>query len=139
MLCGGVFAFNLQYEDLFVCSDGVEMTQKELMNISRGIISLLHQHPIQPNGRRVLFVEASTTLIKNSRGFILGVSTYHPQSIPLLSSFISRLYAAISVISPGNSEISLENYHFRSSLFRCIRNLLGSNSTVLSNFPRLMI
>lgn len=61
MFCGGFFICKL-LNDFFICSDGIEMTQKELLNIVRATIS----HPnfkASPDFHRVMFVEAASTLL----------------------------------------------------------------------------
>ena len=73
MFCGGIFALNLNTDDLFICSDGVDMNQKELLNITRGVISLLHSKPLKNDSRRVLFIEAATTYLVFHRGIYLDL------------------------------------------------------------------
>lgn len=129
MLSGGVFAFNASIDDIFICSDGVDMNQKELLNIARGVMSLLHTSPLGANGRKVLFIEAASTLIQQYKGYTFGVSTYHQQSIPLLCSMMARVLSVIKTIFP--SELNLTSHHSRSQFFHAISHLYGTNQGIL--------
>ena len=128
MFCGGIFAFKPNTDDIFICSDGIEMNQKELLNIVLGVKSLLHTSPLEPNHRKVLFVEAASTYIWSTRGNVLGVSTYHPLSIPLLSSTLSRVNNVISFVYPGREDINLSSIKERSTLFHAFRQLLTNSA-----------
>ena len=136
MFCGGVFAFGSNEQDIFVCADGVEMTQKELLNICRGAMSLLYSNPLENNGRRVLFVEAASTLLHKSGIYTFGVSTYHAQSIPLLCSTMARILSLVK--NNFSNEFSLSSTHTRSVLFRAIKNLLVNQGTVSQSVTKLM-
>ena len=129
MFCGGVFAFGSNQQDIFVCSDGVEMTQKELLNICRGAMSLLYSSPLDSTGRRVLFVEAASTLLQKHGSYTFGVSTYHQQSIPLLCSIMARIMTLIKTNFPN--ELNLSNHHTRSIMFHAIKQLLGNNQGII--------
>ncbi|KAH0795413.1 hypothetical protein GPJ56_000626 [Histomonas meleagridis] len=124
MFCGGIFAYKNISDDLFICSDGVEMTQKELLNIVRAIASRIQQDPLPINSRRVLFVGATSTYLRWHRGYIFGVSTYHNFSIPLLSSTMERVTNCINAIHSGSGDIDLRDYSNRSVLYHAIRSLL---------------
>ena len=129
MFCGGVFAFNNDQEDIFICSDGVEMSQKELLNICRGAMSLLYTNPLENGGRKVLFVEAASTLLTKYQNYTLGVSTYHQQSIPVLCSTMERILSFIQQVFPDG--FSLSNNHTRSQMFHSIRQILGNNQGII--------
>ena len=136
MFCGGVFAFGLSEQDIFICADGVEMSQKELLNICRGSMSLLYTSPLENNGRRVLFVEAASTLLQKNGIYTFGVSTYHAQSIPLLCSFMARIISLVKI--NFSNEFSLSNNHIRSVLFRAIKNLLNNQGTISPSITKSM-
>lgn len=127
MFCGGIFACKPNSEDLFVCSDGVEMNQTELLNIVRGVLSLLHSNPLSPNSRKVLFVEAANTYIRNYRGYIFGASTYHTLSVPLLTSTMERVINCANAVFSGSSEVDLMDYSNRATFYHCIRQLLSNS------------
>lgn len=127
MFCGGIFACKPNSEDLFVCSDGVEMNQSELLNIVRGVLSLLHTNPLSPNSRKVLFVEAANTYIRNYRGYIFGASTYHTLSVPLLTSTMERVINCANSVFSGSNEVDLMDYSSRATFYHCIRQLLSNS------------
>lgn len=127
MFVGGIFACKPNSEDLFVCSDGVEMSQTELLNIVRGVLSLLHSNPLSPNSRKVLFVEAANTYIRNYRGYIFGASTYHTLSVPLLTSTMERVINCANSVFSGSNEVYLMDYSNRATFYHCIRQLLSNS------------
>lgn len=128
MFCGGIFACKPNTEDLFICADGVEMNQSELLNIVRGVLSLLHSHPLDPKGRKVLFVEAANTYIRQYRGYIFGASTYHNLSIPLLTSTMERVLNCANAVFNGSGDIDMMDYSNRSTFFHCVRQLLTNSA-----------
>lgn len=127
MFCGGIFACKPNSEDLFVCSDGVEMNQTELLNIVRGVLSLLHTNPLGLNARKVLFVEAANTYIRNYRGYIFGASTYHTLSVPLLTSTMERVINCANSVFSGSNEVDLMDYSNRATFYHCVRQLLSNS------------
>ncbi|OHT02636.1 hypothetical protein TRFO_07068 [Tritrichomonas foetus] len=126
MFCAGIFACKPNSDDFFICSDGVEMNQNELLNIVQGVLSLLNQNPLEPGSRKVLFVEAANTYIRHYRGYIFGASTYHNLSVPLLTSTLERVFNCVNSIFSGSGEIDLQDYSNRATLFHCIRQLLSN-------------
>ena len=134
MFCGGVFACKQSTDDLFICSDGVEMDQNELLNIVQGVLSLLNVNPLDLKEKRVLFVEAANTYIQYFRGYIFGASTYHNLSVPLLRSTLERVFCCVNTIFNGSSDIDLLDYSNRSILLHTIRHLL--TNTPGGNIPK---
>lgn len=129
MQCGGVFACKLDSSEIFVCSDGIEMNQKELLNIVQAVNSLLHDSPLTNSGRRILFVEAASTLVRTHRKVLWGISTYHPLSASMLQSQMERVINAVNTIYQGNNDIDLNEKHNRAILYAAIRHLLNNHTT----------
>lgn len=125
MFCGGVFAFLPDGDDIFIVADGQEMSQHDLLNICRGSMSILINSPLDQHSKKVLFVEAASTLLCQYNKYIIGVATYHQQSIPLLSEIMARILTLLK--TQFASELVLTNHHTRSLLFHTIKHLLGDD------------
>jgi hypothetical protein len=123
MFCGGVFVSKPATKDLFVCSDGIEMDQKELLVIVRAILSNLEGRPIQES-YPVLYLEAASIRIRFYRGCLFGVCTYHPMSIPLLASLMDRVIASADHCFRTTPEVDISNIHLRGIFLLAIRALI---------------
>lgn len=49
------------------------MTQQDLFNIVRGVVSYLHTRPVSDGQQLVVVIEAPSTLIFKTRGNVFGV------------------------------------------------------------------
>lgn len=138
MFCGGVFAFKNVSDDSFICSDGIEMSQKELLNIALSVANRIQKETLTSSLRRVLFVEASSSYIRYHRGCVVGVSTYQNYSIPLLCATMERVLSCINSIYSGSGDIDLQEYQTRSQLYHAIKMLLTNTAggTISSQVTR---
>jgi hypothetical protein len=126
MFCGGLFVTKPATNEFFICSDGIEMGQKELLQILRAVLSLLQGQNLKTQ-YRVLYVEAASTLIQSHRGCIFGVCTYQPMSIPLLASLMDRMTSAAVPIWGQTADIDISNQPARSAFLGAMRALISDS------------
>jgi hypothetical protein len=145
MFCGGVFVSKLSSNDLFVCSDGIEMDQKELLIIVRAVLNSLQGQPPK-DSYPVLYLQAASIRIRFHRGCLFGVCTYQPMSGPLLASLMDRITSAADSSFRATPELDLSNSQYRATFLLAIRALISeSPSATISrevrqsfNIPRDM-
>jgi hypothetical protein len=126
MFSGGVFVSKPSSGDLFVCSDGIEMGQKELLVIARAVLNSLQGQPLR-DSYPVLYLQAASIRIRFYRGCLFGVCTYQPMSSPLLASLMDRVVSASDASFRNNPELDISNYQYRSTFLLAIRALISES------------
>ena len=128
MFCGGVFITKPATGEMFLCSDGIEMSQSQLLNTVKGVTALIQEDPLDPRGMRVLLIEAATTLVRPYKGCVFGVSTYQAISVPVLSATIERVLSCANLIF--GQEMDIGNLQDRATFYLAMKALLTDSPSV---------
>lgn len=128
MFCGGVFISKPASGELFLCADGIEMSQSQLLSTVKGVTALIQEEPLDPRGMRVLLIEAATTLVRPYKGCVFGVSTYQAISVPVLSATIERVFSCANLIF--GPEMDIGNLQNRATFYLAMKSLLTDSPSV---------
>lgn len=124
MLSGGVFVIQANHSQVFAVSDGIDMHQRDMLDIIRLVRKEIKKNPIQNEDNRMVFIESAFILLKLHRNYIFGVATYDGNSITQIHSFMDRVITCIGTLFPQNMN-DLNTYNSqRSKLFKYLKLLI---------------